>query len=146
MHSGDVHAGQGSLQDSVIDGVRSTPSVYDRDTQCEGTVMREEEIQFCNNSNSVAHDARNYFVSESLRDDIDKRGVFSLEFGAQRIYSGLALLPVRTVGLAMRDKYAAAIAMWSEIAHSFAGLIHFPHHEMVAVSLHLVYSMLLMRP
>lgn len=144
--SGDIHTGQGGLHDGVVDGVRMTPVMYGGDTQLEGMMVREEEIQNCSNPNSVAHDAGDYFVSESLRDDIDKRRVFSLEFGAQRIHSSLVLLPIRTVGLAMRDKYAAALAMWSEIAHSFVGLIHFPHHEMVAVSLHLVYSLLLMRP
>lgn len=65
---------------------------------------------------------------------------------AQYFYSSLVMLPARTVGSAMRDKWAEAIAMYSEVAHSFAGLIHFPHHETVAFSLHLVYCTLMLRP
>lgn len=64
----------------------------------------------------------------------------------KQLYATLFVLPIRTSGLALRDKHAAAVAMASDVADSLVATVHFPHHELVALSLHLIYSILLLTP
>lgn len=145
LNSG-LRAGQNRAHDRVLGRQPVSRVKPIGEAQHGGIPTQKMEAVYDRNLYGRVRDANSYFVSDNLRDDVDIRVAFPFETHARRIYSCLILLPVRTVGLAMRDRYAAGVAMWSEIAHSFVGLFHFPHHEAVAFSLHLVYCMLVLKP
>lgn len=62
------------------------------------------------------------------------------------LVSLLIVLPAQASGLALRNASAALFSIACDIAESLCHAVCFPHHELVALCLHLVVSLLLLTP